>query len=499
MKILSIDLKDAYYSVPVSVEHRKFLRFVWQNQIYEFTCLPNGLSCAPRIFTKILKPPLSHLHQQGHISVAYLDDIYLQGQDFQDYLVNVIDTIILLSKLGFVIHPEKSCFVPSQSLTILGFIINSATMTIQLTSDKSAQLLNDCNTLLNTEHPTIREVARVIGKIISSFPGVMHGAVYYRYLEKDKTLHLNSSKGNFDANMRLSQQAKSELHWWTQNIMESYNVIHHTIPSYQITTDASKQGWGAEHEGESSGGLWTYLEHQQHINYLEMLAIFFGLQCFAKAKTDAHIRILCDNTTAVHVLNNMGTSHSEPCNSMAKKIWEWCIQRDLWISVAHIPGKQNLVADFESRRNQKESEWKLEEASLKGALSQLGFYPDIDLFASRINYQFEKYVSYRPDPQAFAIDAFKLEWSQLKFYAFPPFSVIPALLSKVQHETALGICVLPDWPTQPWYAKALRMAKQKPVYLKARRNLLQLPSHPKETHPLWHKLNLMICLLSGRD
>ena len=50
----SIDLKDAYYSVPITKEDRKYLRFLWQGTLFQFTCLPNGLSCAPRKFRKIL-------------------------------------------------------------------------------------------------------------------------------------------------------------------------------------------------------------------------------------------------------------------------------------------------------------------------------------------------------------------------------------------------------------------------------------------------------------
>ena len=216
------------------------------------------------------------------------------------------------------------------------------------------------------------------------------------------------------------------------------------------------------------------MEAQYHINYLEMLAIHLALQTFAKAWATTHIRVMCDNTTAVNVINHMGTSYSDSCNSLAKEIWEWCIARDIWVSVAHIPGKQNLVADFESRRNQREAEWRLNKAALQNALSRLNFQPDIDLFASRINYLFPKYVSYRPNPQAFAIGAFSLQWSRLDFYAFPPFSVIPAVLSKIQREEALGVVVLPDWPAQGWYPKALEMLKQEPIYLKARRDLLRL-------------------------
>ena len=44
----SIDLKDAYYFVPTREADRKLVSFKWKEQIHQFTCLPNGLSCPPR-------------------------------------------------------------------------------------------------------------------------------------------------------------------------------------------------------------------------------------------------------------------------------------------------------------------------------------------------------------------------------------------------------------------------------------------------------------------
>ena len=207
---------------------------------------------------------------------------------------------------------------------------------------------------------------------------------------------------------------------------------------------------------------------------------------------------MCDNTSAVNILNHMGTSHSDPCNELAKVIWEWCIKRSIWISIVHIPGKNNVVADFESRRIQRESEWMLDITSLCEALKRLEVSPVIDLFASRINKQLPRYVSYRPDPDAEAIDAFTLNWENLNFYAFPPFSVIPTVLAKIQKERAEGIVVLPDWPTQSWYAKASKLMKKQPVRLKTSKNLLRLPTHLGEVHPMWKKLNLRVCHLSGK-
>ena len=133
----SIDLKDTYYSVPIGKQHRAYLRFTWREQLYQFTCMPNGLSCTPRKFNKLLKPALSELHTQGHISSGYIDDIYLQSKTYPKCVNNVIDTVIRFDSLGLITHPTKSAFNSTQQLEILGFVINSVEMTITLAQRKA--------------------------------------------------------------------------------------------------------------------------------------------------------------------------------------------------------------------------------------------------------------------------------------------------------------------------------------------------------------------------
>ena len=93
----SIDLKDAYYSVSIDTNHRKYLQFKWKNQSqFQFACLPNGLSSAPRIiFTKLMKPACSALGCKGFENVGYIDDTYLKGSTFHDCETNV--SIVLSS------------------------------------------------------------------------------------------------------------------------------------------------------------------------------------------------------------------------------------------------------------------------------------------------------------------------------------------------------------------------------------------------------------------
>ena len=89
----SIDMKDAYYTVSVAAEHRKFLRFTWRGHHYQFTALPNGPESCPSTFTKLLKPPIAHLRQQGVEIVQYLDDNYIRAHTFQEATQNSCDFI----------------------------------------------------------------------------------------------------------------------------------------------------------------------------------------------------------------------------------------------------------------------------------------------------------------------------------------------------------------------------------------------------------------------
>ena len=82
--------------------------------------------------------------------------------------------------------------------------------------------------------------------------------------------------------------------------------------------------------------------------------------------------------------------------------------------------------------------------------------PDLDLFASRLNHQLTHYVSWIPDPNAVGVDAFTLDWGIQYNYAFPPFSLIPQVLQKVEEDQAEVILVAPHWPTQSWFPKLTR-------------------------------------------
>ena len=79
------------------------------------------------------------------------------------------------------------------------------------------------------------------------------------------------------------------------------------------------------------------------------------------------------------------------------------------LSVAHIPGKLNTVADKESRSNHVDTEWMLQSKFLNLPLENLCFKPEIYPFATNVNTQFGEYAAFRPDPGAMYIDAFSID------------------------------------------------------------------------------------------
>ena len=64
----SVDLKDAYYSIPIHENYQKYLKLFWKEEYYQYIVLPNGFSPAVRVFTKVLTPSFKYLRSKGHLS-----------------------------------------------------------------------------------------------------------------------------------------------------------------------------------------------------------------------------------------------------------------------------------------------------------------------------------------------------------------------------------------------------------------------------------------------
>ena len=100
---------------------------------------------------------------------------------------NVKMSLELFEKLGFVVHPEKSVLKPTQSITYLGFMLHSKTMTVTLTPERKDKIFQTAFGLCKKDSSTVRELAQFIGMVVAGFQGVKYRPLWYRAMEKDRT------------------------------------------------------------------------------------------------------------------------------------------------------------------------------------------------------------------------------------------------------------------------------------------------------------------------
>ena len=123
--LASLDLKDAYFQVPVHPSSRKFLRFVSQGTVYQFRVLCFGLSTAPQVFTRVFAAVSAWAHSRGIRLLRYLDDWLVLASSETKARQHVQDLLLLCHDLGIVINKEKSDLTPSRSASYLGMTIDT--------------------------------------------------------------------------------------------------------------------------------------------------------------------------------------------------------------------------------------------------------------------------------------------------------------------------------------------------------------------------------------
>ena len=133
-------------------------------------------------------------------------------------------------------------------------------MIVTLTDDKKTDLKEKLENLLEKETLAIREVASVVGHMVASLPASVFGPLYYRNTERDKINALKIANGDFDKQMRLSEQTKSDINWWLENIDTMFAPLHLPPIAYTIYTDSSDIGWGVVFENKRTGGPWEEVE-----------------------------------------------------------------------------------------------------------------------------------------------------------------------------------------------------------------------------------------------
>ena len=493
----SLDLQDAYFSIPIHESAGKFTRFMWRGICYEFSVIMFGLGASPRVFTKVLKVVIKYLRVTFDMLIlAYLDDFLIQAPTYEECLLKTELAILVFQILGFEVNYSKSSLIPSTQIEHLGFLWDSVRMEISLPRLKMLKIVESATSYLEAGGCTADELRSFLGRLESVRAVTIQAPLHYRALQYlIQPLRKGSWRGQ--RFIPLSRAGRLDMEWWVQ----VFPLREHQASSLSksdftlmVMTDASGHfGWGGHStRGEFCQGQWTALQERSHINRKEIWAAHFSLQQLMSQGDQVHLSL--DSLTAVSFINRMGGTRSRPLCSAAQELWDLVLSRGGWVSAVWVSRDDNQLSDMLSKSKVSNWDFCLSQAVLHQLWSRW-FHPVVDVFASRSCHVLPGYYSWYPDPEALAQDAFSVPKWPDRIYVFPPIPLVSMVLEKIKKDQSTAILIVPGWRSALWWDMISDMLLQEPVSLGFYKDILWSP-RGKEI-PYLHPL--VACLVGGKE
>lgn len=476
----SIDLSDAYFHLTVHRRDRKFLRFQWKGQTYQFRALPFGLSLAPWVFTRVVRELLLHLRVGGMRIRAYLDDWLILASSRALCEAEVSKAMKLTQALGFRPNLGKSELSPSQQFSFLGMKFDSISMTVSPSQERVDRLLRSLSHLAGLEVASARQLASLLGKMESLAPLLPFGRLRKRPFERAFRDRFDQKSQCWETPIPLGNWFLDTAHPWLDVSWLSQRVPIH-LPTADVTlfTDASSsEGWGGHLDTLplTAEGLWSQEDHRRlpDINLMEMEGVRLCLLEFCPHLSGKTVMVHTDNLSVSRYIVREG-GKKRRLSRMAEGLILWCQSQGITLQARHLSGRLNVLADMLSRPNAVlQTEWTISHNALLRVWAHF-FRPQMDLFATRYNHRLPVYVSPVPDGIAFAADALSLDWSAIQAYAYPPLAILPRVIQKARQEKPCLLLIAPFWPAQPWFPDLLQITRGDPFPLSLRPGELLQP------------------------
>lgn len=487
---ISVDLKDAYFHIPIAPRHRPFLRFALDGTAYQYKVLPFGLSLAPRTFTKCADAALAPLRQSGIRILNYLDDWLILAQSEREITAHKTVVLQHLENLGFKINLQKSLLTPTQRIAFLGTTLDSLKMRAWLTQERALTVRREAASFKAGSHLPLKRFQKMLGLMAAASPLIPLGMLFMRPLQfwlKAKVPPRAWLSGRLL--IKITYSCVKALSIWTSpHLFLSGTELGSVSRRKVVTTDASATGWGAHCDGELAFGAWNNQLSQLHINHLEMWAVILALRHFRPKLQHQHVLVRSDSMTVVSFINHQGGLRSRSLSRLAKRLLLWAHANVRSLKATHVPGVANTGADILSRNGPPPGEWRLHPQTVERIWTVFG-RAEIDLFASDENAHCPIFFSRHHD-------ALSQAWPACLLYAFPPVALLPQVLQRIRETKCAIILVAPFWHNQPWLPDLWQLKTSAPWPVPLRKDLL---SQARGTiwHPQPELWNLHVWSLNG--
>ena len=354
--LAKVDLKAAFRMVPVHKTDWELLGIHWKQAYYVDTCLPFGLRSAPYLFNQFAEA-LQWILQNNHglqWLIHYLDDYLIFGQadslECNQFLAKFLK---VCEFLGIPVAMDK-VDGPATVLTFLGLELDSVLQQIRLPAEKLQAILKELEDWQQRKKATKRQLLSLIGKLSFAARAVPAGRLFTRRL-----ITLTIKVKQLHHHIRLNDEAQADILWW-KTFLPSWNgtalFVDRTATAaidLEIYTDASgTHGCGAYYRGAWFHYDWQptqQLSRHISIQWQELFAILAAALTWGHHWQQKKILFYCDNLPIVQAWE--GKASKQPrIMSLLRKLFLAAAKNHFTVTMKHLPGKTNNIADALSRK-----------------------------------------------------------------------------------------------------------------------------------------------------
>ena len=441
---ISIDLKDGFWHVRVAKTKRPYLGFRWKNENWQFRAMPFGLNVAPRLFTKLIAHVVKVMAEAGIWCLPYLDDLLIIASTKEECQIKSEQAVRILESLGWILNLKKSRLTPAQRFEWLGVQFDLTTHTAMTPREKMDSFQQLLKQVLVAKFSSVREIMKLQG--VANWVG-QHDPIVRLMLSRTRRIIRAFRRARLDTPISLNRGLKLSLCKWVSDVRIPQR-LGAPSPDIIVQTDASLQGWGFQIDNNRFYGKFD-VSMTYNINILEMLTIWYSLLMIKEKRVS--IQIICDNSSAIAAIRR-GASLIPHLSALTELIWKRAASFQWTLSISHIQGSFNVLADQLSRGVELSTEWSLSREDFR-KIQYRNHKLQVDLFATNLNNKLPTFISPCPDRRAAAVDALSTPWDRWHhLYLFPPANLISKALAKMSTSPfRSAVLVTLETPTRPWY------------------------------------------------
>ena len=482
--LTKLDDKSGYDHVLMTDSSKEFLGFQWGGHYFCCNSLPFGWKNSAYVY---------HTLNFFISGLTYIDDRLIEGYKgpitYHDDNPSVRAHVAIryaiktLVGLGYFLNLTKSIIKPTQRLTFLGLEIDTCACSFYVPEKRKQKLKMLRSEILSKDRVHVKLIQKFCGLCISMVLAIPGAKLYTAACNRALANAVLSNLTYIPVNCSL----RVEIEYWA--FLDSWNEPFPWIPqrhcTISISTDSSNYKWGAvvktNHKDITFGDYWTELDTGKDIMIKEALALYKTLLSIQNEVKDTRICALVDNLAVVGAWKNQYAKNEE-LNDILKLIFNVLLENNCLLYISYIPSACN-IADEPSRKFTKS------DASITyraWAYVDALFGPHtVDMFALDSNAvtdvsgtQLKHYTQF-PTPNSAGVDAFAQDYTRSeRYYAFPPFCLIPALIKFIVEEKFRCTVVFPDFsPCPSWFPFLVDNSEQIIVIgFKGDRGVLRYPS-----------------------